>query len=89
MPGYGQDDPPIGGALGIELWRHPSTGRRYVRIFYQAQTLSQLRSLEPTNDGEKPATLLLYPAGCLSNKEEFCPLERVIPALERAAIHAK
>jgi len=89
MPGYGQDDPPIGGALGIELWRHPSTGRRYVRIFYQAQTLSQLRSLEPTNDGEKPATLLLYPAGCLSNKEEFCPLERVIPALERAATHAK
>ncbi len=89
MPSYGQDDPPIGGALGIELWRHRASGHRYVRIVYQAQTLSQLRSVKPMPDSDKPATRLLYPASCLPQKEEFCPLEAVIPALERAAAHAK
>lgn len=85
MPGYGQDDPPIGGALGIELWRRPATGQRYVRVFYQAQTLPQLRSLS----ADKPATLLLNPAGCPTSKEGLCRLEAVIPALERAAAHVK
>jgi 4-phytase/acid phosphatase len=89
MPGYGQDDPPIGGALGIELWRRASTGKRYVRVFYQAQTLSQLRAVNPGNDGGKPATLVLYPEGCLPGKEALCPLEKIIPALERSAAHVK
>jgi 4-phytase/acid phosphatase len=89
MPGYGRDDPPIGGALGIELWRHRATGRRYVRVVYQAQSLSQLRSIKPTTAADKPATLLLYPANCPPDREGFCPLENIIPALERAAAHVK
>ncbi|WP_430389902.1 histidine-type phosphatase [Dyella sp. 20L07] len=89
MPSYGQDDPPIGGALGIELWRHQTTGRRYVRIVYQAQTLSQLRSLKSASDDGLPATLVLQPASCASSKEEYCPLEKVIPMLEQAAAHIK
>jgi 4-phytase / acid phosphatase len=85
MPGYGQDDPPIGGALGIELWRRPTTGQRYVRVFYQAQTLSQLRAL---SEGI-PATISLIPSSCPASKEGFCRLEDVIPALERAAAHIR
>lgn len=85
MPGYGHDDPPIGGAFGIELWRRTTTGQRYVRVFYQAQTLAQLRSLSK----DKPATLSLSPVGCPASKDNFCPLGNVIPALERAAMHAK
>lgn len=88
MPGYAQDDPPIGGALGIELWRNQSDGKRYVRVFYQAQSLLQLRALQSANGRAQPATLLLQPAGCKSDQQGFCPLTDVIPRLQRAASHA-
>ncbi len=84
MPGYGKDDPPVGGALGMELWRD-AANRRYVRVFYQAQSLAQLRALQPINERQPPATLTLHPAGCVPNKQGLCTLASVITQLERAA----
>ena len=40
------DDPPIGCALATELWRDRVDGQAYVRVFRQAQSLLQLRSLQ-------------------------------------------
>jgi 4-phytase/acid phosphatase len=77
MPGYAKDDPPIGGALGIELWRNEADGKRYIRLFYQAQSLSQLRSL----NRQAPATLDLQPAGCVPNGRSLCPLDVVLARL--------
>ena len=83
LGGYAKDDPPIGGAFGIELWKD-AAGKRYVRLLYQAQSLEQLRGL----DGKAPpATLALVPAGCEVDKP--CPLDVVVTALERAAAHAR
>lgn len=83
LGGYAKDDPPIGGAFGIELWKD-AAGKRYVRLLYQAQSLEQLRGL----DGKAPpATLALVPAGCEVDKP--CPLDVVMTALERAAAHAR
>ena len=85
MPDYAQDDPPIGGALGIELWQSHIDGRRYVRVFYQAQSLSQLRTLQPT----PPFTQALQPAGCaLDDGKSLCPVDDVIASLRRAAAQA-
>jgi len=86
LAGYAKDDPPIGGALGIELWKDRA-GKRYVRAFYQAQSLDQLRELRPLDQQAPPATLPLTPAGCAQN--EPCPLETVLPALEGAAAHVR
>ena len=86
LAGYAQDDPPIGGALGIELWQDPA-GQRYVRLFYQAQSLDQLRELRPLDGAAAPATLALAPAGCTTDTP--CPLAPVLSALERAAAHAR
>lgn len=89
LPGYAQDDPPIGGALGIELWRNQANGKRYVRVFYQAQSLQQLRTLQSIDGRAQPATLLLQPVGCTSDQQGFCPLTDVITRLLRAALHAR
>nr|WP_199040722.1 histidine-type phosphatase [Dyella sp. ASV24] len=85
MPSYGQDDPPIGGALGIEVWHRPTSGQRYVRVIYQAQTLTQLR----TDSTDKPTSLVLNPTACPKSEDGFCRIEDVIPSLQRAAEHIK
>jgi 4-phytase/acid phosphatase len=83
MPGYAKDDPPIGGALGIELWRNPANGQRAVRVFYQAQSLAQLRSL-PFGDAQAtPATLSLTLPGCVPNAQGRCPLSTLLSRLRQ------
>ena len=86
LGGYAKDDPPIGGAFGIEVWKDNS-GKRYVRLFYQAQSLDQLRGLQVLDEKTPPATLALVPHGCESEKP--CPLEIVVAALARAAAHVR
>jgi 4-phytase/acid phosphatase len=85
MPGYAQDDPPIGGALGIELWRDQSGAHHYVRVFYQAQSLAQLRTLSHA----PPATQALLPPACAKPVHGLCRLEDVLPLLQRAAALAQ
>jgi 4-phytase / acid phosphatase len=85
LPGYAQDDPPIGGAMGIELWREPGSSRRYVRVFYQAQSLAQLRTLSSS----PPTTLVLQPAECAAQGHGLCRLEDVLPLLQQAEAHAR
>lgn len=88
MPGYAKDDPPIGGALGIELWRNRGDGKRYVRVFYQAQSLVQLRSLQSVAGHAQPFTTALQPMGCFDDGG-MCRVEELLVVLRRAAAHAK
>lgn len=46
VPSYPADEVPPGSALGFELVSN-AKGDRYVRAFYRAQTMDQLRNLEP------------------------------------------
>jgi 4-phytase/acid phosphatase len=78
MPGYAKDDPPIGGALGIELWRDRVDGQAYVRVFYQAQSLQQLRSLQ----AQAPFVLDLQPALCKPDEQGFCPIQTLLSRLQ-------
>lgn len=73
MPGYGRNDPPIGGALGFELLRDRRTSARYVRVFYQAQTLVQLRRLAPLSLASPPAMQWLSPH-CAKAALDACTL---------------
>lgn len=50
MPGYGADDPPIGGGLVFERVTERTTGRHFIRLFYLAQTPDQARMLANLND---------------------------------------
>lgn len=70
VPGYPQDDPPPGGALGFEVLSD-AAGTQYVRAFYRAQTMDQVRELQPLGDDNAPAYLYLDIPGCAKE----CKLE--------------
>jgi 4-phytase/acid phosphatase len=71
---YGYDDPPVGGALGFEVLRDRRTGARYVRAFYQAQTLDQLRNLTQLGVKRPPALQALPLPDCARRGARLCRL---------------
>ena len=72
---YAADDPPPGGALGFELLKD-AKGARWVRAFYQAQTMDQLRNLTPLTAKAPPARVYIPITGCTKLASELCPLAR-------------
>lgn len=76
VPGYGRDDPPVGGGLRLEVWRGDD-GAAKVRVLYQAQTPEQVRALTPLSLDRPAATVALDVAGCAGP----CPLETVTERL--------
>jgi len=63
VPGYPEDDPPPGSALGFALFRMPD-GERVVRAFYRSQTMDQVRELQPLGDDNPPYFEYLPIPGC-------------------------
>ncbi|WP_158915630.1 histidine-type phosphatase, partial [Caulobacter sp. S45] len=76
IPGYGLDDPPLGGALGFEVLKNARSGERYVRVFYQAQSADQLRALTPLSFRQPPTMQVLTPR-CATGPQKLCRLEDV------------
>lgn len=63
VPSYPADDVPPGSALGVELLSDRS-GVRYVRAFYRAQTMDQLREQRSLIGRERPFRQYLPIPGC-------------------------
>jgi len=83
MPGYGYDDPPIGGALIFEVYRQPGRSERFVRVVYQAQTPDQLRYLQPLDLAHPPALQVLRLKDCSDTQTGLCRLSDVMTILSR------
>ena len=62
VPQYPADDIPPGSALGFELLSVGS--ERYVRAFYRAQTMDQLREQRDLTGGDRPYRAYLAIPGC-------------------------
>jgi 4-phytase / acid phosphatase len=77
IPGYAEDDPAPGGALGFEVVRDRD-GQRFVRTFYRTQTPDQIRSLSD----EPPVRVTLAIPGC--DGQTLCPLDKFTALLETA-----
>lgn len=77
LAGYGLDDPPIGGALALEVWQAGEHGPRYVRAVYRAQQLAQLRALARLTDRSPPAIDMLALPHCTTDRPGWCPLSQV------------
>jgi 4-phytase/acid phosphatase len=72
---YPRDDPPPGGAMGFELVKN-AAGQAYVRAFYTAQYMDQLRELQPLNASNPPAYAYFPIPGCsVKGEPTLCPLE--------------
>ena len=50
LPGYPRGNIPPGSSLVFERWRDNQTGTRFLRIYFQAQSLDELRLLTPITD---------------------------------------
>lgn len=76
VPTYPRDNPPPGGALGFEVLTDAS-GAAFVRTFYRAQTMDQIRELQPLTGDNAPSYQYLDIPGCAAP----CPLpnfERIV-----------
>lgn len=71
---YPQDDPPPGGAMGFELAKDAG-GKAYVRAFYTAQSMDQLRELQPLTASNPPGYAYFPIPGCgVKGEPTLCPL---------------
>jgi 4-phytase/acid phosphatase len=80
MPGYQFNDTPPGGALVFELYR-PAGSAAFVRLFFTAQSLDQMRR----GDGTQPSRVPVYIPGCPSLE---CPLE-TFDSLVKGAVNER
>ncbi|MGH6738988.1 MAG: hypothetical protein ACREDY_08150, partial [Bradyrhizobium sp.] len=83
VPSFPPDDPPPGGGVGLEVLRD-AAGVRYVRAFYQSQTMDQMRELTPLDFVTPAFRQYLTIPGCrLGGDPTICTLaqfERVVRA---------
>jgi 4-phytase/acid phosphatase len=63
VPSYPADDVPPGSAVGFELLK-AANGTRYVRAFYRAQTMDQLRNQRNLTGSEGPYRQYMPIPGC-------------------------
>jgi len=83
LPGYGYDDPPVGGALIFEVYRRPGRGERFVRVLYQAQTPDQLRNLQRLDLAHPPALQALRLKSGSDPETGLCRLTDIVNLLSR------
>ncbi len=73
---YPRDDPPPGGAMGFELLRDGG-GKAFVRAFYTAQSMDQLRELQPLTAVNPPSYVYFQVPGCVvKGAPSLCSLEQ-------------
>ena len=77
-----RNDTPPGGALFFELWHERSSGQRFVRVYYIAQTLDQMRQTQPLSAANPPAVAPLLIPGC-SRADLSCSWEDFQATLRR------
>ena len=59
-----RDDTPPGGALVFELWRKRGSSNYFVRTYYMAQTLDQMRNAMPLSLASPPERVPVFVPGC-------------------------
>jgi 4-phytase/acid phosphatase len=86
ISGFQPNDATPGGALAFELLREVSTGQRYVRLAYYAQTLQQMRQATALSFNDPPGLQAVELPGCEPYvRDKACPLDRFVE-IARAAI---
>jgi 4-phytase / acid phosphatase len=86
IPGFQANEVSPGSSLAFELFREPSTGQRYVRLAFFAQTPEQMRQATVLNLAQPPGAVAVdLPACAAYAREKSCPIERFVE-IAKAAI---
>ena len=80
---YPHGNIPPGGSLVFERWRNEHQ-QRFVRIYFQAQSLDQLRQLTPLSQQHPPLLTELHFKGCeKSEVGTLCPFDAAMQRIEK------
>jgi 4-phytase/acid phosphatase len=85
LPGYQTNDAAPGGALVFELYERQNPKRYVVRVYYQAQALSQMRDAVTLTLSEPPERADLAIPGC---SDKAAPLDCAYPRLQELVCKA-
>ncbi|SLM61195.1 MULTISPECIES: histidine-type phosphatase [Dickeya] len=82
---YPRGNIPPAGSLIFERWRNPQSGERFLRIYFQAQSLDQIRNLDPLDNQHPPLRSEFSVAGCEKTEVgTVCPLDGALKRLNDA-----
>ncbi|MEL7629094.1 histidine-type phosphatase [Pectobacterium aroidearum] len=85
LPGDTADNIPPAGSLVFERWRDTTTQQRFLRVYFQAQSLDQIRSLTPLSDRQPLLKEELTSQGCQqSEKGTLCPFDTVLKSMRES-----
>jgi len=85
IPGFQANEASPGSALAFELFREVSTGQRYVRLAYFAQTPEQMRQATVLNLAQPPGAVAVDLPACAAHaREKSCPIERFVEIAKAA-----
>lgn len=90
---YPRGNIPPAGSLVFERWRETQTGKRYIRLYFQAQTLDQIRNLTPLTGNRALVKKEFSSAGCrVTAVGVLCPYDsmmaRITGSIDRSAVTA-
>ncbi|HAB72738.1 MAG TPA: histidine-type phosphatase, partial [Pantoea sp.] len=84
LPGYARGNIPPGGSVVLERWRDNASGERFLRVYFQAQSLDDLRRLQPIDAAHPLLREEWRQAGCrVTPVGTLCPLKSAVRALSR------
>ncbi|RPE03832.1 histidine-type phosphatase [Candidatus Pantoea deserta] len=84
LPGYARGNIPPGGSLVLERWRDTTSGQRFLRLYFQAQSLNDLRRLQPIDAAHPLLREEWRQADCrLTSVGTLCPLRTAVQTLGR------
>ena len=84
LPGYSRGNIPPGSSLVLERWRDTHSGKRYLRVYFQAQSLDDLRRLQIPDSQHPLLRQEWHQAGCRTTAVgTLCPYQAALTALGR------
>lgn len=84
LPGYTRGNIPPGSSLVMERWRDTQSGARFLHIYFQAQSLDDLRYLHAINTAHPLLRAEWRQADCrITAVGTLCPMSSAVAALSR------
>ncbi|MEI7239525.1 histidine-type phosphatase [Pectobacterium brasiliense] len=85
LPGDTADNIPPAGSLVFERWRDTTTQQRFLRIYFQTQSLDQTRSLTSLDDRQPLLKEELTSQGCQqTEKGTLCPFGTTLKSMRES-----
>lgn len=85
LPGYSRGNVPPGSSLVFERWRDTQNGQRFVRIYFQAQSLDDLRHLTPVDDRHPLLRQEWHEQNCrMTDVGTLCPYQSTLDTFSQA-----